>query len=118
MSKNDSVQNTNSVPIKVVQKHPSDFNKVVKGAGICAAKVAVPHKYIKNTEELPPQVWRRTLLDSGQDGDLLLITERQMKIIPYEKRYAANNLQTLNGTFKTSHVDNFKKDDASSIFQV
>ena len=89
MSKDKIVQNANSAPIKIVETYPSYANNVVKGAGIAAAIVAVPYKHLKNREGLPPQVWWRTLLDSGSDGDLLFITKSKRKNIPKEKRYAS-----------------------------
>ena len=107
MSKNENVQNANSAPIKIVE-NLSYTNKVVKGAGSCAAIAAVPYQHPKNIEGLPPQVWWRTLLDSGSDGDLLFITKEQMKNIPNQKRYAAEKWQTSNGTFKTTHVGNLE----------
>ena len=73
MSKNKNVQNANSALIKI-EENLSYTNKVVKGAGTCAAIAAVPHKHPKNIEGLPPQVWWRSLLDSGSDGDQLFIT--------------------------------------------
>ena len=79
MSKNKIVQNANSAPIKIVETYPNYKNNVVKGAGICAAIVAVPYKHKKNIEGLPPQVWWRTLLDSGSDGDLLFVTKNKLK---------------------------------------
>jgi hypothetical protein len=108
VSKNNIVQNANSAPIKIVETYPNYANNVVKGAGICAAIVAVPYKHIKNIEGLPPQVWWRTLLDSGSDGDLLFITKSQLKNIPHEKRYAAETWQTSNGTFTTTLVGNLE----------
>ena len=107
MSKNENVQNANSAPIKIVE-NLSYTNKVVKGTGTCAAIAAVPYKHPKNIEGLPPQVWWRSLLDSGSAGDLLFITKQQMKNIPTQKRYAAENWQTSNGTFKTTHVGNLE----------
>ena len=74
MSKNTNVQNANSAPIKIVE-NLSYTNRVVKSTGTCAAIAAVPYKNIKNIEGLPPQVWWRSLLDSGSDGDLLFITK-------------------------------------------
>jgi hypothetical protein len=100
VSENENIQNANSAPIKMIEAYPSYSNKVIKGAGICAAMVDVPSKHIKHIEGIPSKIWWRTLLDSGSDGDLLFITKRQMKNIPYEKRYAAKTWQTLNGTFK------------------
>ena len=89
MSKmSDSVHNANSAPINIVENTLDNYN-VVQGARICTAVVTVPYKYIKNIEALPPQVWGRTLLDSGSDGDLLFIKKSKLKNIPYENRYAA-----------------------------
>ena len=42
------------------------------------------------------------------DGNLLFITERQTKNIPNKKRHAAKTWQTLNETFKTTHVRNLE----------
>ena len=105
---NEIVQNANSVSMMIIDTYPSYSNKAVKGVGVCPTIVAVPHKQIKNIEGLPPQVWWRTLLDSGSDGDLLFTTTRQMKKIPSKKRYTAKTWQTLNETFKTTHVGNLE----------
>ena len=105
MSKSENVQNANSAPIQIVE-NLSYTNKVIKGAGRCAAITAVPCEHPTNIEVLPPQVWLRSLLDSGSGGDLLFITKRQTKNIPNQKRYAAENWQTSNGTFETTHMGN------------
>ena len=68
----------------------------------------MPYKHSQNIEGLPHQVWWGSHLDSGSDGNLLFITKQHMKNIPTQKRYAAKNWQTSNGTFKTTHVGNLE----------
>ena len=132
MSKINVVQNspkkTINSPIKIVENSKSAkyknkyLNQVVNGKGISAAIGAVPISYKDNKEGLPTEVWWQTLLDSGSDGDLLFITKKQLKNIPYEKRYAAKKWQTSTGTFKTTHVGNldimFPAFSRSKIFSI
>ena len=87
------------MPINIVE-NLGYTNKVVKGAGICAAISAISYKHIENLERLTPQVYWKTLLYSGPDDNMLFITQR--------KRYAAKTKQTSTGTFKTICVGNLE----------
>ena len=46
----------------------------------------------------------RVLLDSGADGDLLMVHEGTHSIIPYQEKLRPQKWKTSNGTFETSHV--------------
>ena len=78
MSKTKNVQNANSAPITIVE-NLGYTNKVVKGTGTYAAIAAVSYTPIQNTEDIQPQVWRRSLLDSGADGHCSLLQKNKRR---------------------------------------
>jgi hypothetical protein len=90
-------------PIKIVDKTTKTPKMaVVKGEGISAIVAAMPiFKYGKR--EHPKRAWK-CLLDSGSDGDLILIKKKDLQNIPTTKRYLPLNWNTSNGTFKTKEV--------------
>ena len=89
-----------SPPIKIVDKTTLLPKKaVVKGKGVSAILAAIPH-FKHSFKEQPKRAWK-CLLDSGSDGDLILIKKKDLHNIPYKKRYLPLTWNTSNGAFKT-----------------
>jgi hypothetical protein len=45
----------------------------------------------------------RVLLDSGSDGNLVLVSKHTPILLPYSKRLVSQSWNTLNGIFQTKH---------------
>jgi hypothetical protein len=93
------------MPIKVVDGSADPLlqykNIVVQGEGAVTSVVA-----LLNTSKDDKRSRRmlRVLLDSGADGDLLMVHEGAPSIVPYQEKLRPQKWKTSNGTFETSHV--------------
>lgn len=94
-----------STPIKITSTNKNKYcDEVVTGKGVSCSIESVPINHTNSTEGKLPTVWYNNLLDSGLDGNLIFVTQDQLKMIPHVKKGVANEWQTATGTFVTKYV--------------
>ena len=94
----------NTMPSKIVDKFLYNLQqKVVIGTGLITSVPAITYSSDSNQAKRV----LRVLLDSGSDGDLLFLYDRD-KLTPTKRRISPQKWRTSNGTFTTTEVGDLK----------